>query len=186
MAITHTALAIPYRQPYSIWDNNAKTSIQEGKGELILSPLTADYITKIRDFAKSHGFEPGTPIIDLSCLALGTIYALNSYTPKNAWITSGSNERTEYFRYALSAIPCEEIIKTWVLLDDGSAIFPIQPELLSESGLDIEKDYVLVGRVAYPKLFRPNRYTISYHYFFIPVKNPDDALADCRKARGIG
>ncbi|MDR2406341.1 MAG: hypothetical protein LBE27_08240 [Deltaproteobacteria bacterium] len=184
MAIVHTSLAHPYRQPWWIWDNNAKISIQEGRGQLILSPLTSLYIEALRKIAIENGFKPGTPVIDLSGLIPGSIYVLDGYTPKNAWILAGRNDRTDYFRYLISTIPCEEIVNTWLLQDDTVDAEPINPKILLESGLDIDTDYRIVGKVYFPKLFEYNAFYVGHHFLFKPTKNYDEALAACNKARG--
>ncbi|MDR2406340.1 MAG: hypothetical protein LBE27_08235 [Deltaproteobacteria bacterium] len=187
MAIVHTSLAHPYMQPWGIWDNNVKVSIQEGKGKLILSSLVSEYIKDLRKIAKDHGFKPGTPVIDLSGLAPGSIYVLGGYTPKNAWITSsaiGLADKTEYYRYLISTIPCEEIVNTWLLYDDLVYGISINPRILLESGLDIETDYNVVGSTSFPKWIRTGGYVVSHHYLIKPAKNPDETLAACYKARG--
>jgi hypothetical protein len=185
MTIVHISLANPYRQPLSLWDNYAKINIQTGRGELILSPLAAEYIEKLRSIAKSNGFEPGTPIIDLSGNVPGSLYVLDSYTPKNAWILSGQNDRSEYFSYLLSTIPCEEITRAWLLDDDAMDVIPIEPKILLESGLNIGTDYSLEGMAPFPKWFLKERYFVSHHFLFKPALEPDVALAACYKARGI-
>jgi hypothetical protein len=184
MGIIHTTLARPYRQPYPIWDNNVTISIQDGKGQLILSPIVAGYITKIRAVAKSHGFEPGTPIIDLSALIPGTIYVLDGYTPKNLWIIGG-NDRTEFYKYLFSTMPCEEITKAWLLWDETLRKESINPTILLESGLDPESDYSVIGKVLFPKWFNVDGYYLAIHYLFKPAKNHDLLLTACYKARGI-
>jgi hypothetical protein len=184
MGIVHTTFAFPFRQPAPLWDNDARTSIQENKGELILSKVMSDYVVGLRDIAKKNGFEPGFGVIDLSGNSIGSIYVLDSYTPKNAWIAADLRDKTDYFRYVLSTIPCEEIIKAWLLFDDSVVAVTINPKILLESGLAIETDYIVVGSIPFARWFRfGNRYYISQYYLAKPIKNPDEALAACYNAR---
>jgi hypothetical protein len=180
------SFAFPYRQLTPLWFNNVKVTIQEGSGELILSKQFADYIIELRRIAKENNFLPETPILDFSGLFPGTLYALNSYTPKNAWIVTAKNDRTKYVSYVFSTIPCEEITRSWILYENPFDVLPINLLVLEESGINLNTDYSLIGIVKYPRILNPNKgILMTEHYLFKPIKDYNEAVVSCYKARDL-
>jgi MFS family permease len=185
IAINHMSFAFPYRQPRPIWANNVKINIQEGSGELILPQFIAKYIDDLHKVAKITNLIPDTPMIDLSGRLPGTLYVLNSFIPKSSWIISGINNRNKYASYIFSTIPCEDITKSWLLIDDDVYEIPFDPMILKESGIDANTDYELVAVIKNPKYHTDNTVTYSNHYILKPIKNHDDAISSCLKARNL-
>jgi hypothetical protein len=185
IAINHMSFAFPYRQRRPIWANNVKINIQEGSGELILPEFTAKYIDDLHKVAKTINLIPDTPMIDLSGRVPGALYILNSYTPKNSWIIGGLNDRTKYVSYIFSTIPCEDITKTWLLIDDDVYGIPFDQAILQESGIVTTTDYKLVAAIKNPKYHTNNTVTYTNHYILKPIKNHDEAISSCLRARNL-
>jgi hypothetical protein len=109
---------------------------------------TAEYISTLQRAAAANGFRFGTPIIDLTGAAPGTVFALGGEAPGAPWLSGGYSGSVAYVRETLNRVPREHLRQAWVLTaPDASEALP--DSILQSLGLDFPGDYRMVGRACF-------------------------------------
>jgi hypothetical protein len=94
--------------------------------------------------AKKAGFEPNTPLIDLSGQSPGILYAIGAENIGSAWIIGDYPGSLKLAETALTRISCEKISVAWILFEkDGPRSIPT--ELMLRLGADFPISYERVG-----------------------------------------
>lgn len=107
----------PYRQPQALRLNDSSVQVPKGSGTLKLPAATAQYIQSAQDAALRNGFQPGTPMIDLSGQSPGLLYALQARSVGQAWMIGGYPGSQKLAQAALAQIGCEELANAWLLME---------------------------------------------------------------------
>lgn len=173
-----TVLA-PYRQNVPLVDQHAKLVLAPGTRPLQVAESVERYISNLRDLAKGAGFVAGTPVIDLTGRFPGTVYALGGNAIGQPWMVGGYPGSQDLARIMLDTVPCKQIAEAW-LLAEPEGVRPMPSSLLPELGIDLSRDYALIGTVMSPK----GEVVTSYSQFlYKPTRELKAAVVACDAAR---
>ncbi|MEX1031733.1 MAG: hypothetical protein WDZ30_00090 [Cellvibrionaceae bacterium] len=177
--LLQTAFEQPYRQPQPLRLNDTAQEIGTQKSTLILSASYATYIDRALTTARDAGFEPATPMIDLSGQSPGILYALGAESIGQAWTIGGYPGSLNLAKAALSRTPCEQIAMAWVLFEpDGPRSIPT--ELMSRLGAAFPERYEQVG--AWSTAEGAGGYPSRIQEFYKPIA-PTQTLTACQALR---
>ena len=148
--LLQTGLEQPYRQPQPLRLNSVELKISPQGLPLLLSQGYADYISSAVSVSQGSGFRAGTPVIDLSGMSPGILYAMGAKSIGQAWMIGGYPGSLSRAFAALNEVECEEIASAWILLEPEGPR-SISSELLIEHGIRFPNGYRLVGRWLSPE-----------------------------------
>jgi hypothetical protein len=141
----------PHRQPQGRLAFDSSLSGLEVHGDRLRLPRqTLDYLSSINSLAKSNGFQNGDSIIDLSGASPGTIMAIGAKNLASAWMIGGYAGSESRAIASLANTSVEAVEQAWVLTEPGGKR-SLNRFVLDSVGRDLEKDYVLVGKVMIPQ-----------------------------------
>ncbi|ADP19607.1 putative membrane protein 89 [Achromobacter xylosoxidans A8] len=173
-----TVLA-PYRQSVPLVDQHARLLLTPGTRPLQVAEPVERYISNLRDLARGSGFVAGTPVIDLTGRSPGTVYALGGNAIGQPWMVGGYPGSQDLARVMLDTVPCKQMAEAW-LLAEPEGVRPMPLGLLPELGIDLSRDYALIGTVMSPK----GEVAASYSQFlYKPTRELKAAVAACDAAR---
>lgn len=175
LVVIHGAFSSPYRQALPLHEATLPVEVGGRGNTLLLSPADRDYLESMKTVAANAGFQPRTPMIDLTGNSPGAIYALQASGIGVPWSLGGYPGSQKYLQTALGPVSCDQLAAAWVLSEDGRA-GAIAPEILADFGADLQKDYDTAGSFPTP------RKTIQQ------LHKPRDAsqgAAACRRARQV-
>lgn len=160
-ALVHVGIREPYRQntPLRAMDvAPASPTVVEG---LVLSPAGAEFVDGIVGGARAAGFEPGTGIIDLSGRTPGMLHLLGAEPLGRAWLLGGFPGSIEVATRFLAAEGCPALAAAWVL-DGPGGTRSLAPEVATNLGMDLDRDFTVVGTGTAPdgvrrRLLAPRR-----------------------------
>jgi hypothetical protein len=142
--LLQTGLEQPYRQTQPLRLNASSLEIGPQKSTLVLSEGYAEYIVSAVANAQEAGFEPATPVIDLSGQSPGILYAMAAENIGQAWTIGGYPGSLKLAEAALARTSCEKIATAWVLFEqDGPRSIPT--ELMLSLGADFPGGYKQAG-----------------------------------------
>lgn len=144
MALLQTGFEQPYRQPQPIRLNDSAITFGARPTTLVLSASYARYIAEAISAAQGAGFEPGTPVIDLSGQSPGLLYALGASSIGQAWNVGAYPGSLKLAEVALDKASCDEIASAWVLFEAGGPR-SIPNELMRSVGSGFPEGYARVG-----------------------------------------
>ena len=178
--LLQTGLEQPYRQSQPLRLNTSNLEIGSQMSALMLSEGYSAYIAAAMATAKKAGFEPNTPLIDLSGQSPGILYAIGAENIGLAWIIGGYPGSLKLAETALTRTSCEKISEGWILFEhDGPRSIPT--ELLLRLGADFPSSYERVGtwQIAKGAGGYPDRRTQD---LYKPVEQ-DKTLMNCHNLR---
>jgi len=141
----------PHRQPEGrLAFNSALSGLEIHGGRLLLPSLTLSYLSSISSLAKSNGFQKGDAMLDLSGASPGTIMAIGAKNLASAWMIGGYVGSESRAIASLRSIEVDAVENAWVLTEPNGKR-SISGAVLDSVGLNLEKDYVLVGEVMIPQ-----------------------------------
>jgi len=171
----------PYRQSQPLPLNDRLVSVGATHSRLVLSPDLADYLGQIQKAALSNGFQAGTPMIDLTGHYPGTLYALGGTNLGDVWAVGGYKGSNSFAAAAWDREPCTEISAAWILIEP-SGRRTLSPAIMSRYGIDLQRDYEVVGDVSSPT----GAYFKSYRQYLLkPSRPPLAASQACERAKGL-
>jgi hypothetical protein len=142
--LIQTGIEQPYRQPQPLKLNKSNLKIGPHGAELFVSEDYSAYISSAMDAAKTAGFEPNTPLIDLSGQSPGILYAVGAEPIGQAWTIGGYSGSLKLAKAALARTSCEKIAASWILFEEDGPL-SISTELMYSLGSDFPKNYERVG-----------------------------------------
>lgn len=178
--LLQTGFEKPYRQPQSLRQNTATLEIGLGKSALVLTEDYAAYLSAAMSAARDGGFEPGTPVIDMSGQSPGVLFAIGAENIGQAWMIGGYPGSLKLAQAMLARTSCDSISKAWILFEqDGPRSIPT--ELMPGLGADFPAGYKRVGtwQTAIGAGGYPERRTQD---LYKPLE-PHNTLTTCRKLR---
>ena len=144
-------------------------------GTVLMSSDFADYIDGLRKAARRAGFQPGTPMIDLTGHYPGAVFALGAVPAGAPWLIGGYPGSVGFVKAAMANVPCEQLRAAWLLAE------PTGPRAVPMSILPAgHPRYEAVGRVQSPT----GAYPLSYEqilYRPLPAARSADACAEQAK-----
>jgi len=142
--LLQTGLEQPYRQSQPLRLNVSTLEIGPQRSSLVISEDSSEYIKSAVAAAKKAGFQPTTPMIDLSGESPGILFALEAKIIGQPWTLGGSPGSLLFNESALGYFSCQEISKAWLLFEpNGPRSIPT--ELMQNLGADFPDDYQQVG-----------------------------------------
>ena len=177
--ILFAATEHPYRQTAPLRAQVTATEFGVQGRQVMLTADAAAYVSKLRTIATNNGFVPGRPIVDLSGVSPGTVYALGGKAPGTAWLLAGYPGSGSFLKASLAKVGCEELAVSWILSEPGSPD-TFSFEVLRPYGIDVMRDYADVGAVQSVRAFAPARFE---QRIYKPLRSAEEATEACRKAR---
>ncbi len=144
VSILCAGLQSPYRQPQPLALNDYSIEVGRPGSILVLSRDFGRYYADFRGAATGAGFQPGTPMIDMSGLAPGVLYAIGAVNAGQAWMLGGYPGSNDLAVAALGKAPCAQLATAWLLVDDESR-GALSPEVLASFGANRTTDYGPAG-----------------------------------------
>ena len=178
--LLQTGLEKPYRQPQPLRLNSSIVEIGPQKSQLILSQGYADYISSAVSVSRRVGFEPKTPIIDLTGQSPGILFALEADSIGQAWIIGGYPGSLNFAKAALARTSCEKISIAWILFE-SSRPRSIPTEVMLSVGSDFYSAYKQVG--VWQIADGAGGYKARNTQELYKPKNSQDILMNCKKKR---
>ena len=142
--LIQTGLEHPYRQPRPLRLNASNLGVGPQGSALTLAEEYSAYISSAVEAAKAAGFEPNTPLIDLTGQSPGILYAVGAESTGQAWTIGGYPGSLKLANAALARTSCEKIADSWILFEqDGPLSIPA--ELMYRLGAEFPRNYKRVG-----------------------------------------
>ncbi|MGY4237945.1 hypothetical protein ACVIIW_006892 [Bradyrhizobium sp. USDA 4449] len=181
MEIVFASAQHPYRQMAPLRMQTTATEFGSGNQILLVSAETAAYVRNLRIIAADNGFAPGSPVIDLSGVSPGAVYAFGGTAPGAAWLSAGYPGSSTFLKAALADVGCARLVASWLLTEPGSPdSFPL--DVLSPFGIDVSRDYKDVGAVQAVRAFAPAKFE---QRLYKPVRDLKAAADACEQARTV-
>ena len=175
----------PYYQPHALRDSKYRLEFGRRGSTLTIPDSYGRYISNVIDEAKNGGFEPGTPVIDLTGHSPGVLYALQASSAGSPWIygnfvnARGTAEIVTV--EILKSIDCGEISRSWLLLEPGGPV-SISSSTLNSAGIEVHNDYIRVA--AFSTVSSLGGFGgIQQQELFKPAREISLAKAECETAR---
>ncbi len=175
----YSAMENPYRQTQPLRLQTSATDIIPGKSRLFLPEETAIYIRELHRLSAANGFRAGDPVLDLTGVSPGSLYAMGARPLGVASTLAGYPGSRDFLRAALDGETCEAIAVSW-LLTEPSAADSYSPEILRPFGIDFSTDYLDVGSIVSSRSFAPQHLE---QRLLKPVRSPEAARLACDNAR---
>jgi hypothetical protein len=136
----------PYRLAGKISDQVVESSFLMEGGYLKVDPSTALYISALKKIALEAGWQPGTPLIDLTGGSPGATVILDGRIMGVPWLLGGYKGSAEFAKTVLKMVPEPLQNTAWVLTaPEGKR--SLSDKILSEIGLNFPDRYVAIGKV---------------------------------------
>lgn len=178
--LLQTGFEHPYRQPQPLRLNTSVTEFGHNRSLLTLSDDYSIYIASSMAIAKKVGFEPNTPLIDLSGQSPGILFAINAKGIGQPWTLGGYPGSLAFVKAGLAQFSCEDIANAWILFEPRGPR-SISPELLTVVGSNFPESYELVG--SWETARGAGGYPDSrIQEFYKPIKQ-NQTLFTCKKNR---
>ncbi|GAA3524017.1 hypothetical protein GCM10022234_20630 [Aeromicrobium panaciterrae] len=132
----------PYRQLDPLADQTIATGI--GSSTIHLGPGVAAYVREASRVARDAGFEPGTPMIDLTGKSPGLLYALDAEPIGQAWMIGGYPGSDELAIESLELSGCKDVSTSWILTEFSGAR-SLSESVLVPFGATLADDYEVAG-----------------------------------------
>jgi hypothetical protein len=181
VALVHAGFETPYRQPQPLRQDDYKIEIGRPGSDLVIPASFGRYYKDFMGAATLAGFKKGTPMIDLSGLAPGVLYAIGANSVGTAWMVGGYPGSDNLAKASLANVPCDQLATAWVLYDPQSP-GKISPEVLSSFGADLAQDFRPAGIFTTVE-GASGQPTIRTQQFFRPVRAIEAASKACSASR---
>lgn len=181
MLFLFTYVQQPFRQPQPLWLNDQPMTIGNSGSVLMLASGFAAHIRDVRAKAADAGFKAGTPILDLTGLSPGLVFALRARSAGSPWLVGGYPGSADVARSTIARMPCADMSRAWIFVaPDGPRAISVA--VLDAIGASLDRDYVLAatwrtaaGVAGYPEE--------RLQQFWKPNRPQHDALAACEGVR---
>jgi hypothetical protein len=175
----------PYRQPTAIRLQTVPLTIgpDRRRAQVQVDADVARYVRDIERALHRAGFQRGMPMIDMTGAHPGTLFAIGAKAVGLPWMIGGYPGSNALSQLALSAVPCAELARAW-LLYAPAAPGNLSDELLTAIGLGGVRDDVRydgeagTGPTGIQQPGEPGA-----HRLVKPVADPVAAAAACERYR---
>jgi hypothetical protein len=146
LVILMNARQSPYRLLEPIGQQNNTIHLWATKGALRVDKPTAGYIINLQNSAKSAGWQPGMPLIDMTGASPGALVILGARVTGTPWLLGGYEGSARFAVKILSQIPDTVLAKAWVLTaPQGRKHLP--DSVLQQVGLEFPGAFIKVAEV---------------------------------------
>ena len=139
---------VTYGQDIEVTRMETLTSIRLGRETVITSPKYSEALTILQNNAIDNGFVEGTPIIDLTGLAPGLVYALDGRSPVYPWYSGGYPNSKTFVENILKDWTDEDFNNAWVLTSENKRQIP--SSLVTERGKSFPDEFEKVSSIVIP------------------------------------
>jgi hypothetical protein len=159
--LTAISSLTPYRQNLSVWQMDYYAQVDQ-TNTLIVSQEMGRYVDALQTAAFEAGFQPETPLIDLTGSSPGAAYVLQGRAYVFPWLLGDYPGSDSAAVFILSRWQPQALAAAWVLTADREGAPHLTPSILREVGLDFPADYERVGEIRLPEgdqtqiVWRPN------------------------------
>ncbi len=179
--LLQNAVSMPYRQSGPLWTYKHPVTVGASGSRLTLDEKGASYVQALQGAAMQSGFEPGTPLIDLTGRTPGAALVLGARGVGQAWLIGGYRGSETFVTMALDSASCDILARAWLLLEPGTP-FSISDRVLARFGAELSSDYDAVGRIDVP-VGVGGRASASNQALFKPTRDPASAVHACQDER---
>lgn len=144
VALIHTGMAAPYRQPEPLWKNDYASEFGLPGQKLMLSRGFGRYLDEAVGTATAAGFKKNTPVVDLTGQSPGILYSMGANNIGQAWIIGGYPGSDALAEASLKRVPCTELSQAWLLLEEDGPR-EISTDVLHAYGANLSTDFELLG-----------------------------------------
>jgi hypothetical protein len=177
--VIYAAMESPYRQTRPLRLQTSAVDVIPGTSRLLLPEETAAYIRELHLITVANGFRVGDPVLDLTGVSPGSLYAMNARPLGVASTFAGYPGSSDFLTAALGSETCEAIAVSWILTEPN-APHSFSPDILRPFGIEISTDYLDVGSISSTRSFAPQRFE---QRLMKPVRRPEIARLACENAR---
>lgn len=170
----------PYRQIQPLHQNDHPASVGSARSQLVLSQNFAEYLQQVDQAATGHGFQRGSPMIDLTGHYPGTLYSLGARILGEVWAAGGYRGSNNFAVAALDRESCAEISAAWILVEPTGPR-ALSSKILDRYGADLQRDYEVAGLFHSPTGSYPKSYA---QYLLKPSRSPEVAKLACEQSKG--
>lgn len=148
----------------SLWKHTVPVTLGQQKTSLLVTADMAAYLNAMKDSAQAQGLKPGTPIIDLSGIGPGLIFALGGTASGVPWLANNASDTRRFTAAVLQTIPGSSLKRSWIITDTNRKIEQAAA-LLHPIGLDFPNGYSRVEQARHgdfgwsQTLWKPNGVT---------------------------
>ncbi|MEA2880826.1 MAG: hypothetical protein QOH32_45 [Bradyrhizobium sp.] len=175
----YRGMTTPYRQTHPLVADTEAVQTAGPAGRLLVSPDFASYINEVLGLSRDAGFTAGTPVIDLTGHYPGMLYLMAAMPAGAPWLIGGYPGSKTLAEKYLDRAACDELAGSWILTEpDGPR--KLSPALLTQYGIDIQRDFAVVAVVDAPTASFPKSYK---QQLLKPVRSRQDAVLACEAAR---
>jgi hypothetical protein len=178
IVITEHGMAHPYRENGPLLANTAPIQIGDDNS-LMVTTDSAAYINAIRRLAHGAGFQAGMPIIDLTGHYPGSQFVLSAKPVGAPWLLGGYPGSNNLAKKDLDLVSCQELVRSWILTEPDGPL-RLSPGLLLEYGIDLIRDFEIVGTLGAPTGSFP---TVYQQQLLKPKRSFPEAKSACETTR---
>ena len=128
-----------------IWRQTEIVELGPQRARIAVEPALAAYIRDLQRAAFQHGFEPGMPLVDLSALGPGTIFALGGQALGGPWLHVQFSRGPAQPRAILSRVPQARLHQAWLITGTD---LDLPRTILASQGIELPTAYEEVGRAS--------------------------------------
>ncbi len=144
--IVKDARSEPYRLAAPLAKQDQEVTLWATGTRFRVDQPTSKYIRSLQDAALQHGWEEGTPIIDMTGGTPAISLILGATPMGSPWLIGGYPGSAEVAIEELGRVAPELLDRSWILLaNQGSRSLPRR--VLRELGIELRDDYELVGEM---------------------------------------
>jgi hypothetical protein len=178
--VLYLAVEYPYRQPQPLRLQQHAAEVGPARSQLLLSEQTGALISDLHRLVGVGGFGAGQPLLDLTGVSPGLLYAMGARPLGVAWTLGGYPGTVDFVTAGLRWESCAAIGASWIL-SSPEWQDSIAPDFLGRVGIDIRSDYEEVGTIESVLQFPPFA-KIKYR-LLRPARSLAMATSACERER---
>ncbi|MCK1393538.1 hypothetical protein [Bradyrhizobium sp. 1] len=179
--VLYLATEHPYRQLQPLRLQQHAAEVGTMRSQLRLSEQGASLISALQRLAGTSGFEAGQPVLDLTGVSPGLLYALGARSLGVAWVSGGYPGTVDFVTAGLRLESCAAIGVSWILSAPEQPD-SIAPDFLRKFGIDVGTDYQEAGNIDSVLSFAP--FSKIRYRLLKPARSPAEASLACERDRG--
>ncbi len=145
--LVFTSSSTPYRQDQPVWQMSHSIMLAGHTNSLRVQEDTARYAAELQNMASAAGFQPATPLIDLTGGSPGVAYVLNARAYGFPWILGGYPGSVPATLFVLRQFPAAELERAWLLTGNEELETHLPVSILPEVNLEFPSRYSAVGTI---------------------------------------
>lgn len=141
-----TTLLKTYRHnDYALWQLTEPVEMTPGTRPLLVHAERKAFVDWLRTTAAAHGWQPGTPLLNMSYYTSTSLFLLDARKVAASWQVESRYTPMESYPKIFGQIAQEELRRAWILkpVQEGPRHMPLAA--LPLIGLNFPEDYELLG-----------------------------------------